>query len=234
MRTLVINLARSKARRTAIKSRLDEVGLPFEFCEGVDGQRLSDEQLALYSSKDAFSTIGRDLHRNEMGCILSHIGIWADLAKGEHDEVLVIEDDMRIDPDFADLIANRDWIPADASIVNFSWDMATPVDIISITQKRSLCRFDREVMRTGTYFMRRHAAQSLLSNAFPLRMPVDSLMGNERNAGGATYGITPRPMHWDEALPTETWTDATMDEFAASSRGSFKGLALRMLNRFRR
>jgi glycosyl transferase family 25 len=233
MRTLVINLARSGNRRRAIKSRLDAVGLPFEFQDGIDGQLLTPQQLALYSSRDAFATIGRELHRNEIGCILSHIGIWSNLVQSGDDEVLVIEDDMLVEPDFPALVTDRGWIPADARIVNFGWDMAEPVEIVPITKRRSLCRFDREVMRTGTYFMRRSAAELLLTKAFPIRMPADSLIGDERNVGGPIYGVTPRPVEWDEALPSDMWTDATMDNFAVASRNSLRGLALRLLNKVR-
>lgn len=205
----------------------------FEFWDAVDGQMLTDQQLALYSSKAAFAARGRELHRNEIGCILSHIGIWKDLVDRNEEEVLVIEDDMILDPDFPALVESRDWVPADAMIVNFSWDMATPVNLQPITATRSLCRFDGDVMRTGCYLMRKAGAVALIGNAFPIRMPVDSLAGQEACAGGPIYGVTPRPIRWDESLPTETWTDTTMDSFIGNSRGSLKGLAFRILNRIK-
>lgn len=231
IRTLVINLARSENRRQAIRSKLEDLGMPFEFWKAVDGEAITPQQMALYSSRAAFKEHGRELHRNEIGCILSHIGIWTDLIEQNDDEVLVIEDDMLIDADFPALVESRDWIPADARVVNFAWDMANPVNLRPITPARSLCRFDRDVMRTGGYIMRKAAAEALLENAFPIRMPVDSLAGHEAFVGGPIYGVSPRPIRWDEALPTETWTDSTMESFANSSRKSVRGLTFRILSR---
>ena len=139
---------------------------------------------------------------------------------------------MLIDDDFGEMVADLSWIPADASVVNFSWDMATPVAVRPITPHRTLCQFDREVMRTGSYVIRREGAARLLQHAFPVRMPVDSLMGNANHVG-TIYGVTPRPVKWNDNMPSDTWTDSTMDGFAKSSRSSVKGKILRIMNRFR-
>jgi glycosyl transferase family 25 len=233
MRTLVINLARSKDRRQVIQARLEELGVSFDFYPAVDGKSLTAQQKSLYSSRAAFGQIGREMHPNEIGCILSHIGIWQLLAGSSDDHAVVIEDDMLIDEDFPDLVRSFEWIPKDAAVVNFSWDMANPVELSPISAKRYTCRFDTEVMRTGSYFIRRSGAENLLRHAFPIRMPVDSLMGNERNAG-PIYGVTPRPVNWNADLPSATWTDSTMADFSVDTRRSWKGLTLRMLNRLRR
>ena len=230
MRTLVLNLARSRDRRDAISSRLSELKMSFEFVEAVDGQSLSEAQRSAYSSRAAFATIGREMHPNEIGCILSHIGIWRTVATGQDREVMVIEDDMLISPDLPALVSSLDWIPEDAAVVNLAWDMATPIDLTALTPGRSICRFDREVMRTGSYILRPRGALELLRNAFPIRMPVDSLMGDRRNVG-PIYGITPRPVQWDEGLPTATWTDSTMGDFSQATRRSLKGKILRLINR---
>lgn len=235
IRTLVINLRRSAKRRDAIARQLDRLGMAFEFVEGVDGQQLTAEQLSLYSAREAFAGLGREMHRNEMGCILSHIGIWQSMIERGDEEILVIEDDMSIADDFPQLVESRaEWVPADARVVNFAWDMANPVEEVAISPKRKLCRFDREVMRTGTYLMRRAAAESLLQNAFPIRMPVDSLMGDARNIGGGMYGVSPRAVQWNDNLPTDTWTDTSMDTFSKQSRETVKGLIYRVMNRLTR
>jgi glycosyl transferase family 25 len=230
IRTRVINMARSHDRREAIARRLAELEIPFEFFPAADGSALTREQRELYSSRAAFAQIGREMHPNEIGCILSHIGIWRELVDTDEDQVLVIEDDMRLDPDFPSLVKSLAWVPADARVVNFSWDMAVPREMTAITATRSICRFDKPVMRTGSYIIRKEGARELLRNAFPIRMPVDSLMGDERNVG-TIYGITPRPVNWDEALPSATWVESTMDSFSASSRRSIKGRILRIFNR---
>jgi glycosyl transferase family 25 len=206
----------------------------FEVSTGIDGQALTSEELAAYSPRGAFSVLGREMHRNEVGCFMSHAAIWKRLADGDEQEMLIFEDDMRIDDDFPALIQSRDWIPRDAGIVNFSWDMATPITIEAISGGRSLCRFDGDVMRLGAYILRKPAAKHLLSNAFPIRMPIDSLAGRQQLVGSPIYGVSPRPVRWDDDLPSETWTDSTRDSFAAASRNSPRGLLFRILGRFKR
>ena len=232
VRTFVINLDRSPHRRRAIKTRLDELQIPFEWITGTDGLKLTEAELDRYSAREAFAKIGRAMHPNEIGCILSHIGIWQEIVRSETPLAMVIEDDMLIDDDFASLVTDLRWMPPDAMVVNLSWDMAKPVDLQSITAKRSLCRFDREAMRTGSYIIRLEAATRLLDQAFPIRMPVDSLMGDVRHVV-PTYGVTPRPVRWDDNMPSDTWTDASMSGFAQSSRESIKGKLLRIANRLR-
>ena len=230
MRTLVINLERSTDRRESISDRLAELGLPFEWHVGTDGGKLTHQELELYSSRAAFAHLGREMHRNEIGCILSHIRVWKDFSNSTDEYVMVIEDDMLLDADLPELVRTLDWIPPEASVVNFSWDMSNPVDAKPVTDTRSLCRFDSEVMRTGSYILRRSGAVELLRHAFPIRMPVDSLMGDERHIG-TIYGITPRPVRWDDSKASATWTDATMESFTSSSRTTFKGRFFRIFNR---
>jgi len=233
IRTVIISLARSDSRREAITARLRELGMSFEVSTGVDGQSLTQEDLAPYSPSSAFSVLGREMHRNEVGCFLSHAAIWKGLADGDEQEVLIFEDDMRIDDDFPELIRSRDWIPPDAGIVNFSWDMAMPIKLNNLSEGRFLCGFDGDVMRLGAYILRKHAAKNLLSHAFPIRMPIDSLAGRPEFVGAPIYGVSPRPVRWDDDLPSETWTDSTRESFAAASRNSPRGLLFRILGRLR-
>jgi glycosyl transferase, family 25 len=234
IRTVIISLARSHARREAITARLRELGMSFEVATGIDGQALTQEDLASYSPGSAFTVLGREMHRNEVGCFMSHAAIWKSLAEGDEKEVLIFEDDMRIDDDFPALIRSRDWIPGDAGIVNFSWDMASPIDVRKLPGGRSLCRFDGDVMRLGAYILRKHAARNLLTNAFPIRMPIDSLAGRPEFVGAPIYGVSPRPVKWDDDLPSETWTDSTREAFAAASRNTPRGLLYRLLGRLRK
>ena len=230
LKTFVINLERSPARRRAIESHLDELGVPFEWVRGTDGLELTESELRLYSAREAFASIGRAMHRNEMGCILSHITVWREILKRGLPRALILEDDMVLEDDFASLVEDLTWVPADAAIVNMSWDMAEPIDLRAITPKRSLCRFDRTPMRAGSYIVTQRCAAELLEQAFPIRMPSDSLIGRAR-LPGTFYGVTPRPVRWNDGVPSDTWTDRSMASFASASRSTIKGRLLRMVNR---
>lgn len=89
MKTFVINLANRPDRWKPWKN------LPVERWEGWDGH----EQLP----PDWFLP-EHDRRRGAWGCLQSHIGIWEWLAKSREKQLLVLEDDCGIDPDFWDRV----------------------------------------------------------------------------------------------------------------------------------
>ena len=61
--------------------RAAEMGLDLEFFEAVNGRNLSSDQMALYDSKKRCQFFGRDLTLGEIGCLLSHRGIYEKMAQ---------------------------------------------------------------------------------------------------------------------------------------------------------
>jgi glycosyl transferase family 25 len=228
--TFVINLERSAKRREAIARQLDSLQISYEFFTAVDGQQLTGHQRDCYSSSAAFKQIGREMHPNEIGCALSHIGIWEMLARNRYERALIMEDDAIIEPEFPDLLSSLDWVPPDADVVNLSWHMANPTLRTPLTAGRDICRFDRPVMGTGSYIIGQRGVRNLLRHAYPVRMPVDSLMGDERRAG-TIYGVNPPVIGWNPRLESDIWIDSTLESFGESSRQSLTGLFFRVLNR---
>ena len=79
MLRLVVNLDRSPDRWKAIKTQLDQLQIPVERLEAVDGKLLSEEDVEKLTSSVHFS-MGRDLERGEIGCFLSHRKCWKKLV----------------------------------------------------------------------------------------------------------------------------------------------------------
>lgn len=100
----VINLGRRPDRWINMKSKLDKVGLKmYERADAIDGKKLLwSEQLEEY-----FSPVGRSWKRNPygphrwqrgvIGCSLSHIGLWKEIAHSDKPFHLILEDDIRFD-----------------------------------------------------------------------------------------------------------------------------------------
>jgi glycosyl transferase family 25 len=95
---IVINLARSPDRRSSIKAHLDEMGVPFEFFDAVDGTRLSPEERAFLDVRPEPGAYGRELMAGEIGVAASFLRVLQSIATGDAAYVCVLEDDARLLP----------------------------------------------------------------------------------------------------------------------------------------
>jgi glycosyl transferase family 25 len=100
----VISLAADAERRSRMRKQFDALRLPFQFLDGVDGRRLTEEareeaapsrQLRYWSH----------LTGGEIGCALSHLTAIRKIAAGHHPFVAVLEDDVAIGPGFPQFLA---------------------------------------------------------------------------------------------------------------------------------
>lgn len=102
----MINLKRRPERREKMERTLKELGLDFTYLEAVDGKLLTDEILAqkditlLPEYADPYHK--RPMTMGEIGCFLSHYTIWQKMVELNQEEVLVLEDDIRFEPYFAE------------------------------------------------------------------------------------------------------------------------------------
>ena len=107
----IISLARLKAARAAVLARAAEAGLSsVSIFEAVDGRELNAAELARLGAATyagwrltgtGFRFFDRELKWGEVGCALSHVGVWT-LVAAQADVALVLEDDVDFAPDFAD------------------------------------------------------------------------------------------------------------------------------------
>jgi GR25 family glycosyltransferase involved in LPS biosynthesis len=94
-------------RQENIKSQLNALDLSFEFFTGIDGRKLSNnELLEYYDSNKANKYSGRDLTRGEIGCALSHKYIYKKMIADNIQRAIVLEDDITIDQEFP-LVVSR-------------------------------------------------------------------------------------------------------------------------------
>jgi glycosyl transferase family 25 len=96
MRTLLINLARSPGRLVFQQEQFARFGRSFERIEAIDGAGIDE---AFYRRMRGTGT--RLVSRNEIACTLSHRACW-EIAAATGEPVLVLEDDVVLDPAFFD------------------------------------------------------------------------------------------------------------------------------------
>ena len=107
----VINLARDQARRDFMEGTLASLGLEAEFVPGVDGQRLTAAELALYDRDRCRIVYGSDMKPGEIGCYLGHYHLYQQLLSEGVKLALILEDDVHIDPVLPSIIAEVERMP---------------------------------------------------------------------------------------------------------------------------
>src|ERR1700722_9368909 len=100
----VINLKRSQDRRAEMTRRLDALGIPHEFFEAVEGGTLDLRNLPAYDSARRRLLFGRDLRPGEVGCLLSHRGVYQRIVENGIEKSLVLEDDVFLSRDFPQVV----------------------------------------------------------------------------------------------------------------------------------
>lgn len=83
-----------------MSSQLAHLGLQYEFYGAVDGGQLTDVDVARFcNQKWAKRHIGRTLLKGEIGCALSHLGVYKKIVDENLPMALVLEDDACLLPD---------------------------------------------------------------------------------------------------------------------------------------
>ena len=114
-RAHVVSLARFPAARAAVLRRAAAAGLKdVQIFEAVDGRELSTAELTRQGVKaypgwkltgTGFRFFDRDLKWGEVGCALSHVGVWRRIAaESDQPVAVVLEDDVDFAPRFAELV----------------------------------------------------------------------------------------------------------------------------------
>ena len=95
MRTFLINLARDVGRLSDVTKRLSEQGIPFERMDAVYGKDLPEgvkrQSVCRWRWRLA---MGREVFDGEIGCALSHFGIYRRMIREQIPVACIFEDDV--------------------------------------------------------------------------------------------------------------------------------------------
>jgi glycosyl transferase family 25 len=202
---LFINLDRDAERCTRMQAEFARHGLQGERLPGVLWTALSQtEQDALYSPALNARGFHKPLVNGEKGCYASHLKAWRWLLDSPHPAVVVLEDDVRLRPDFAavlqSLAASRE-----------SWDMVKLIGRAEIGKREkaaaemplceghTLLRYRRVPSLTAGYVINRRGAEKLLETRIPFGRPVDvDLRYWWESQGLVMRGVSPAVIELDE------------------------------------
>ena len=107
LNTFVINLDRRPDRLHFVKAQLDDLRIPFERFPAIDGQTMSPEQKNVFDESRFLLECKKMPVIGEIGCALSHRAVWQRMVDENLDYALILEDDIRIHPKLAILLADE-------------------------------------------------------------------------------------------------------------------------------
>lgn len=175
-----------------MEQQLKRLGMAYEIYPAVDGQKLTADELALYSAKEAKKLLGRKLPLGDIGCSLSHFRLYQALLASDETEFLILEDDINIGRMFPEVIQHRERLPADWEFINFVTDVKEEPFGPEIHDIYRATRFLRWANRTAATLVNKKGAKKLVEHALPIRLPADGLTGRTNITGLVSYGIFPR------------------------------------------
>lgn len=188
----VINLDRSIERFDYIKNNVTALGFPMERVSGVDGLKLSKDEIQSKVDLDAYKFfMGKDLKVGTIGCYLSHVKTWESFLNSEYEFALIVEDDVSFNPKklrtVIDYLTNHQelW-----DIVSFEIrHRGSPLAVRKIMEDQILAVYLAEITDTGAYLINRRMAKKLLEKAFPIKMPVDHYFTRQWEFGMKFIGV---------------------------------------------
>lgn len=177
MKCLVINLDRSPDRLAHITAEFARIGIAFERIVAIDAR---DHRDLMLQPQHAMYSIRR-LSHSEIACMHSHRACWAIIAQDDAPYGAVFEDDIVFSAKAGAVLADVNWIPADADVVKLETFF-----IKTMTQRKrtavghgfSLVRLRRNHVGTAGYIVSRQMARDLLDATAQASAAADDLVFN--------------------------------------------------------
>ena len=170
-----INLDRDAERRTRLLAELQQIDMPSERFPAVWWADVPPEQASRWYSDDLNAhQYYKPLRNGEKGCYASHIGAWKQLLASDAPALVVLEDDVRLTPQFADVVNA-------IAALQEPWDMVKLLgrDREKVRSQRplvpgtALVDYSRVPSMTAGYVVSRAGAAKLLAHRQPFGRPID-------------------------------------------------------------
>jgi hypothetical protein len=202
-------------------AHLQQLGLPFEIIDGVDGSLIPPEQRRALQAPEV------DYHPGVVGCYLSHMEAYRRLLAVEAPLALVLEDDARLSASFAPLLRvapkslDFDYCLLDCDGGNIEGPVFyNRADGAEIFPGYTAFATHGGPAALHAYLITRQAAARRLEHEFPIRQPVD------------VYSVLPyRPLFRAIISPRAAGVSEESMRSFTSARDHYGKLSLRWLRR---
>lgn len=195
MKTWVISLDSAHQRRAHIIAQQHALGLPeVTWFNAVDGLTLPHEAtLGAVQEARLQRRAGRGFSLGELGCALSHRGVWQEFLSGDEQYVLVLEDDAVLSPELPAMLPDfRRYLSCEQPKVIVLGAVRLFADQASqpLTDKFSLI-VPLRCWGGYAYLINRAAALRLIDFQTPLRCMADDWWLYQKSGGVQVRGLQP-------------------------------------------
>ena len=206
-----INLDRDAERRTRLLAELQQIDMPSERFPAVWWADVPPEQASRWYSDDLNARqYYKPLRNGEKGCYASHIGAWQQLLASDAPALVVLEDDVRLTPQFADVVNA-------IAALQEPWDMVKLLgrDREKVRSQRplvpgtALVDYSRVPSMTAGYVISRAGAARLLERRQPFGRPIDVDLRFWWECGDLRIlGVSPAAIELDDtSLVSSIWDE---------------------------
>ena len=173
----VVSLSDCVDRRASIRKRLDDLQIPFDFMDAVDGRNGLGPSLETDIDRQGSERGGRSgemLSDAEYGCALSHIRVYRRIVQDNIDWALVFEDDAIPSPDLKTYLEGGYFRNADLTQLYFNRTRVFRI------KRQHLFGSYNSYLRTkvgsgsaAAYVISNRAARHILDKAVPITREAD-------------------------------------------------------------
>lgn len=216
----VISLKNSP-RREFIRKRLNGLGLQFEFFDAIYGKTLDEDTLKQVDYQYYQDFDNKRLTLGEIGCALSHIGVYELIKQKKIPQAIILEDDAIVSTHFKAILQScLAKLPKRYEILFFDHGKAKSYPFIKRTlpDGYKLVRYRypsknsrRSIMKSTAYMLTLAGVEKLLNYAYPIRMPADFVTGFIQKTRIHAYGVEPSCVF--EGLASESELNAIEDRY---------------------
>ena len=178
MKVYIINLDRNTNRLEKCSKQLDLIGIEYERFSAVDGRKIKPEEFSkCYNDKTARRLLGKSMTPGEIGCALSHIGIYKKIVAENIPFALILEDDAYAMPPLKKILEvyETTMSPDLAVVTLFGEGVPVRGKVPRIYLPFSVYSLGRVYggYRMHAYVVSLAAARKILDFALPIVTPID-------------------------------------------------------------
>lgn len=165
----IINLDRDVDRWRWMEARATALGLNYKRFPGVLGAKGDPAELYDHRRFD-------HLTPGEVGCLLSHVGVWKAIAEGEHAAGLVLEDDAHLSDELPRLLKGLSMTDDAFEVLKME---ASPMGIdvvrrpVEVLAPYRIYKLRGPHQGTAAYLVNKATARKLLAHADEIARPID-------------------------------------------------------------
>ena len=207
----VISLESSIERHRYVQEQLDGLSLKHSISKAVEGNVLFPYEIEkIYDGETALSRRGKHLNRGEIGCALSHVKLYQEIVNDGLGAMLILEDDVKIDPEIRSVIKMWHDFPDNWDVIFLGCStrrvFLKNISCRNVSSKRFVLAQAQgigPVKGSFAYMVSYSGAKKLLDSTAMIYQPIDSYTGDLSSLN--IYAFKPDVVSHSNLFPRTFW-----------------------------